>query len=314
MPDLECPVCGAEVSPDDKKCPFCGEPLNGEDVKDDLFKDIEEEETIECPVCGEEFPEGTSKCTICGEPLEEEGEEKEDVISDLERELGITPAEEEEEEEDLLKELEDELAAEESELDKEVGLEIDETGEVKVKKKQIKTKQEEVTFLDRLPGVPKVEIPEFSLEKVKKYDFATMLTPIYSFLLPLFLLIFVSLEFFIVLVMYPLAYPAQVVLYLTPMPFVRGESVASITISFLVCLGLFLTTLQGYNFKTNTLNLSRKRILIPFLLSLMIGVSLAVYIYLVPFTISRISHYLLFILIMILLASQFDIIKNHKNL
>lgn len=158
-----------------------------------------------------------------------------------------------------------------------------------------------------------VEIERKFTGDIPAADLSNLVAPVYSFLVPIFLVIYVCIEFSAVLLVFPLISPSRVLLYLTPMPMLQGESLPSLTASFFVALGLLVSTLISYDFSETTLSIKRKTIALSLAISLSMGVSLGMYVYFVPYSLARVHHYVVFFLTLILIATQLDLVLNHKK-
>ncbi len=134
-----------------------------------------------------------------------------------------------------------------------------------------------------------------------KRTYSSFLVPIFAFIIPLFFMIYVCLEFFTALFANPLLYPYRAILYLTPLPLFSTSWLSSVALSFLIVLGLFILTFAAFDFDTrsNKFVVQRPKFLnFTLILSLIITVSLALYIILSPIYLANVFSYVLFLLIL----------------
>ncbi len=139
----------------------------------------------------------------------------------------------------------------------------------------------------------------------------SIFVPMCSFIVPLFLMIYVGLEFFSSLLANPWVYPYQALLYFTPLPLFDPSWLSSISLSFLVVLGLFILTVKSYGFdstKHEFIVKDRKLVSLGLIFASMITVSLAIYMIITPFYLANILSYVLFILILSTVMSQIYIL------
>lgn len=140
-----------------------------------------------------------------------------------------------------------------------------------------------------------------------------LISPTYSFLIPIFLLFYVSFEFLSVLILYPLISPSKISLYMLPITFLIGESISTLTLSFCTVVVLFIVTILSYDFKTRKLSIKRKRVIASTAISSVIALSLGTFMYTMPSSIFKPHHYLLFFLSIILVATELDLLINHEK-
>ncbi len=159
------------------------------------------------------------------------------------------------------------------------------------------------------------EVPGLTVEKTELYkNLPEAIPAITAIFIPILLLIYVGLEFIIALLAYPSIYPARSIYYLTPSPFLQPSWISSLTLSFLVTVGLFLPTWRGYDFSSESgLKLQRYMISISVVFSVIIAVSLILHIYhSFPDPVGLLTFLLLF-LTLFLLVVQFDLIFRGKT-
>ncbi len=162
--------------------------------------------------------------------------------------------------------------------------------------------------LDRKP-----DETEETYEDLVEVDGSDLVSPVYSFLVPAFLMFYVGFEFLSALILYPLVSPSKVSLYVSPVTFFVGENISTLTISFCIVIALFIATLLSFDFETRKLSIDRRRIIVSLMISAVIALSLGTYMYTMPSSVFRLHHYLIFFLSIVLVATKLDLILNHDK-
>ncbi len=143
--------------------------------------------------------------------------------------------------------------------------------EEKPLEKEVKSKQQKDIVVEK-DRVERKTITRFNLFKG--------LFLFLSFAIPIFLLIFTSLELLVVLLGYPSVYAHPVLFYLSPAYLVELSWLSSLTLSFLAILLLTVLSLKYYDFSPSEAVYIKKRLLLPsFLMNILIGGSLSLHIY-----------------------------------
>ncbi|MBS3781784.1 MAG: zinc-ribbon domain-containing protein, partial [Candidatus Thermoplasmatota archaeon] len=300
---LKCPTCGATVEEGATECPRCKHPLSEEDLSP-------KENVLKCPTCGATVEEGATECPRCKQPLSEEDlSPKENVLKcptcGATVEEGATEC----------PRCKHPLSEEDLPTDKENMGEMKEEDVVDVESitedlKTIVGEDEEMEG-EKLEGM--LQKPK-RVVMGKEDDWKSIgdIVPVFgSFLIPIFLVTFVLLEFILVLIDYTSFYPAQALYYLTPLPYLGLSSMFSLTISLMVTFGLFFTTLRAYDFSSRPgLKLDKSMLLISAFFSIIISVSLTIHISYTQFY-SGISLTLVFwILAFFVLVTQFELLRK----
>jgi len=315
----ECPVCGAKLDEGAKECPECGEPLIEEEGFECPVCGSElEEEAAECPECGESFIEDEEKKktieqltdipglgTERAKKLYEEGfKDPRDVLDEgMEGLAGIdqvgvstaekildgaeelleerTEEEEDEETEESIvepieeptggtEELEEPIeATEEEETEEELGV-------VESITEDFVDISEEGTEEEKEEGKPKRVIIGDDIRE----NLGDLIPILASFLIPFFLLILAGSELVLSLLDYTSVYPAQPLYYFTPFPYIVPSWIASLIFSFLIVVGLFITTWKGFIFSSlPSLKIDKNMIFLSAIFSAVITLSLGLHIY-----------------------------------
>lgn len=138
----------------------------------------------------------------------------------------------------------------------------------------------------------------------------TMLTPFYSYFFPLALTILISIELITILSLSIAVVPIDLIIFLSPLPFLISRLVPQLLVSFMVSLILFITTYKSFSFEGKKLKISKKYILPCFALTILMTGSMGYHIYLSHFSFYKISNYLLFSLLLFLVSTQLDLLQN----
>ncbi len=320
-----CPSCGTELEEDTTECPDCGELI--EESKEEAIDRLQELPGLGRKRAKELYQEGLTspeKIVEKGESgladidqiglqtaekildeaeklVEEETAEVEEESSEAEQEDVQTAVGEgvleKIEENEKLEELDEELRDEIEELEQT----IEETEE-----------SEEVEETERLE---EVEEPEIINTKGNFRENFVGLIPVFSsFLIPIFLVLFVGLEFLITLLGYPSVYPARTLYYLTPLPYLESSWISSLTLSFVVTLCLFVTTWKGYQFKSGSgVKLSKYMISVSAVFSVIITISLILHIYFTQVYPGIILTLILLFLALFLLVTQSELLRREET-
>lgn len=266
------------------ECPICGaEVEEGATECPDCGEPLGEEKELECPICGAEAEEGATECPECGQPLGEEEEELECPICGAEVEESATKCPEcgEPLKEDELNEFIEEL--------EEFKRSISEGPKTIFRK-------------------PRKVIKEY------RKDIEDILPLFSSFLIPIFLMTFVGLEFIITLLGYPIVYPARSVYYLTPLPFFESSWISSLTLSFVVSVCLFVTSWRGYRFRSESgVDISKYMISLSVVFSVIISASIILHIYYSQGYSGIVLTFFLLALILFLLITQLELLRKKET-
>jgi len=316
----KCPSCGTEVEEDTTECPNCGELIKK--AKEEAIYRLLELSGLGRKRATKLYEEGLTspeKIVVEGKSglanidhiglhtaekiideaeklVEKDSEEVEEEISEAEQEdvqtaggEGVVEGELEKiEENEKSEELDEELRDEIEELEQMIG-ETEESEEVE-ETEIINTKG---NFRENILSL----IPVFS-----------------SFLIPIFLVLFVGLEFVITLLGYPSVYPARSLYYLTPLPYFEPSWISSLTLSFVVTLCLFITTWKGYQFKSGSgVKLSKYMISVSATFSVIITISLILHIYSSQVYPGITLTLILLILTLFLLVTQFELLIRKET-
>lgn len=128
-----------------------------------------------------------------------------------------------------------------------------------------------------------------------------------SFLFPLFLMVYVSLEFLTSLFANPYIYPYRALLYFTPVPLFIPSWLLSIALSFLIVFVLFIVTSRGIEIVSRGRNLiikNRGMLYLAVVLSFIITISLGIYVVSSTYSASNFLSYGLFILALSTFSTQ----------
>jgi len=136
-----------------------------------------------------------------------------------------------------------------------------------------------------------------------------------SFLIPVFLMLFVGAEFIIALLSYPTVTPASTIYYLTPAPYFQPFWISSLTLSFLVILGLFIPTVKGYDFSSGKdVQINKRMISVSAFFSFIVTISLALQIYHRQPGSGDLLTLSLLLLIIFGLFAQFELLRRKETL
>jgi len=149
----------------------------------------------------------------------------------------------------------------------------------------------------------------------KKEPVSSMVLPFSTLIVPLFLMIYVSLEFFTALIANPFVYPFRALLYFTPLPLFMSSWTSSIAFSFLAVVGLFALSAKGVRYINDERKfIVKDRLMLIFavILSIVITISLGLYLVTTPFNTADIFSFVLFMLVLSTTGTQSFILASDK--
>ncbi|MGM0509738.1 MAG: double zinc ribbon domain-containing protein [Thermoplasmatota archaeon] len=149
----------------------------------------------------------------------------------------------------------------------------------------------------------------------KKEPVSSMILPFSTLIVPLFLMIYVSLEFFTALIANPFVYPFRALLYFTPLPLFLSSWTSSIAFSFLAVVGLFALSVKGIQYISDERKfIVKDRMMLTFavILSAVITISLGLYLVTTPFNTADIFSLVLLMLVLSTTGTQSFILASDK--
>jgi len=338
-----CPSCGTELEEDATECPDCGE-LIGETKEEAIArlqklpglgrrraKKLYQEGLTTPEEIVEEGKEGLADIDQIGSAtadsivygakklVEKEEGEEEAVLEESVIEVPDRLIEEDTEEDNGVDEQEDlqDVIGKEVEMDLkkiEELIEGRERSEVLDEDLRVEIEELEETFEEN-EKIEEVEEPEVKVTEFTYNDSIADLVPVFSsFLIPIFLVLFVGLEFVITLLGYPSVYPARTMYFLTPLPYFEPSWISSLTLSFVVTLSLFVTTWRAYQFESGSgVKLSKYMISVSAVFSVIIIISLILHMYWTRAYSGMILTLILLILTLFLLVTQFELLRRKET-
>ncbi len=137
-----------------------------------------------------------------------------------------------------------------------------------------------------------------------------------SFVIPLFMLFFVGLEFFATLIIYPLTFTHSSLIYLTPYSYYSTYWLSAMAVSFLMVLTVFVLTLISFNFmpREKLLRMNRRPLLLAFLITLVLTLSLGYYVFVSGYYSGKILSFAMLSLFILTGFSQINILLTPETL
>ncbi len=162
-----------------------------------------------------------------------------------------------------------------------------------------------------------IRIPKNITEEkgISRPSITEALPVVTSFLIPVFIMIFVGIEFIIALLSYPVVTPSSSLYYLTPVTYFRSFWITTLTLSFLAALGIFIPTFIGYDFSSERgIELDKRMISISVFFSSIVCLSLSLHIYHRQIEVGGILALSLLILLLFGLVTQFELLRRKNTI